>query len=95
MFFNFSRVSPYFLRWQSRRHQVEANTIRGVEHDEEEYELARMHTSLRNMIANMTRIMEITRPEVSMTQTDRREYVTNALLRKVSDASVTSEVASA
>jgi hypothetical protein len=54
-----------------------------------------MHTSLRNMIANMTRIMEITRPEVSMTQTDRREYVTNALLRKVSDASVTSEVASA
>jgi hypothetical protein len=83
-----SRVYPYLLRWQSRQHQVEANTIRGVEHDEEENELASMHTSLRNMIAHMTRVMEITRPEVSMTQTDRREYITNALLRKVSGARV-------
>jgi hypothetical protein len=73
---------------------VEANTIRGVEHDEEEYELARMQTSLRNMIARVTRIMESTRPECSVAQADRREYITNALLRKVSGAGVTAEAAS-
>jgi hypothetical protein len=74
---------------------VEANALRDVEHDNEEYELARMQTSLRNMIANMTRIMEITRPEGSTTLTDRREYISNALLRKVSGASFTATQASA
>jgi hypothetical protein len=91
-----SRVTPYLLRWQSRRYQAEANTLRAVEHDHEEYELARMQTSLRNMIANMTRMIEITRPEGTgtITRTDRREYISNALLRKVSGASVTTEEAS-
>jgi hypothetical protein len=85
------RVYPYLLRW---RNEVETNTIRGVEHDEEEDERARMQTSLRNMIAHVTRIMESTRPEVSRAQTNRREYITNALLRKVSGAGVIAEAAS-
>jgi hypothetical protein len=89
------RVSPYLLRCQSRQNQLQANTLRGVEHNDEEYELARVQTSVRNMIADMTRMMEITRSDVSMTRTDRREYISNALLRKVSCASVTAEVASA
>jgi hypothetical protein len=42
----------------------------------------------------MTRMIEITRPEGSITRTDRREYISNALLRKVSGASVTTEEAS-
>jgi hypothetical protein len=49
-----------------------------------------MHTSLRNMLVNMARIVGgITRSEVSMARADRREYVTNALQCKVSGASVT------
>jgi hypothetical protein len=75
---------------------LEANTLGGVEHDEEEYELARVESSLRNMLVNMARMIDIARlSEVSVTRAGRREYITNALLRKVSGASVTAEVASA
>jgi hypothetical protein len=61
-----------------------------VEDDEEEYEL-----TLRNMLVNMARMIQIARSKAGRTPADRREYITNALLCKVSDTSVTAEVVSA
>lgn len=62
---------------------MEPSAPRGEEdHADVDYELTRMQNSLRHMIADMTTMMQMTGPEASVTRADRREYISNALLRK-------------
>jgi hypothetical protein len=73
---------------------LETYTLRDVVDDEEEYGRARVQARVLNMLKNMARMIEIARSEAGRTPEDRREYITNAHLCEVSDASVTVEVES-